>query len=75
MVMDERRAALSRIFNLEERDFIYWYYGFRTEEKRSLDQIASHMNMSRTKVTKIRNKVEGELRDNPDLKKYFKDFL
>jgi len=63
--MDERRAALSRIFNLEEKDFIYWYYGFRIEEKRSLDQI----------VTKIRNRVEDELRNNPDIKKYFKDFL
>ncbi len=75
MVMDERRAALSRIFNLEEKDFIYWYYGFRIEEKRSLDQIADHMNISRTKVTKIRNRVKDELRNNPDIKEYFKDFL
>jgi len=73
--MGERRAALSRIFNLEEKDFIYWYYGFRIEEKRSLDQIAGYMNISRTKVTKIRNRVEDELRNNPDIKKYFKDFL
>jgi DNA-directed RNA polymerase sigma subunit (sigma70/sigma32) len=73
--MDKRLDVLSGIFSLEERDFIYWYYGFRTEEKRSLDQIASHMNMSRTKVSKIRNKVEGELRGNPNLKEYFKDFL
>jgi DNA-directed RNA polymerase sigma subunit (sigma70/sigma32) len=75
--MDKRKrcAALGGIFSLEEKDFIYWYYGFRTEEKLSLDQIANHMNMSRTKVTKIRNKVEDELTDNPNLKKYFKDFL
>jgi DNA-directed RNA polymerase sigma subunit (sigma70/sigma32) len=73
--MNDRLTTLSSIFNPEERDFIYWYYGFRIEENRSLDQIADHMNMSRTKVTKIRNRVEDELRNNPDIKEYFKDFL
>jgi len=33
------------------------------------------MKMSRTKVTKIRNKVEGELKNNPDIKEYFQDFI
>ena len=75
MTTNKRLDVLSKIFNQDEKVFIYWHFGFSKQGKLSLDKIASNMKMSRTKVTKIRNKVEDELTDNPNLKKYFKDFL
>jgi DNA-directed RNA polymerase sigma subunit (sigma70/sigma32) len=75
MTTNKRLDVLSKIFNQDEKVFIYWHFGFSKQGKLSLDKIASNMKMSRTKVTKIRNKVEGELKNNPDIKEYFQDFI
>jgi DNA-directed RNA polymerase sigma subunit (sigma70/sigma32) len=54
---------------------VYLYLGFHTKEKLSLDQIAKFMGTSREPVRKRLNKAIEKLQKNPNVKKYFEDYL
>ena len=69
------KATLENLLTDKEREIFYFSFGFLQYEPMSLTEVAKFTGKSKETVRRAKVKVINKLKENPEVRELFKDFI
>mgnify|MGYP003970648161 CR=1 FL=1 len=69
------QKAIENILDTDERLVIYLYFGFLPKKPMSLAEIAKFTGRGKETVRRIKIRAIDKLKENPEVRELFKDFI
>jgi len=69
------KATLENLLTDKEREIFYLSFGFLQYEPMSLTEVAKFTGKSKETVRRAKVKVINKLKENPEVRELFKDFI